>query len=578
MSRRLVISLLGSLGVLAIALLLAWSSLPGLIATKIDGAARDGGVKTSSRISDFSWHGMRVDTTMESPLKLVLPPLVIRWSLAKIFSGVPFTIHSLAGMPRAELGFAEVEKADFEIEGVWRRGKVSFSKLEGTLDISSPFHAELSMSPHEAGNFRSWAIDLWLPSQDLSKLVGTRLKLVGESFLEGIYERTVEGHSFHLGSDDDAVSAEWESEAGQKFLLSLKTLDADLEWKDDGSRPFIASTKYALFWQGLKSDGTLSIQGKSFADVSVVLQDLIVSKKFVAGVYALADARVATHLSARVLDKNIVAANISTTAKLKKMLRAKTPFEDISLSLNVACGALRDFSLENVAAACALSGPGFEAEVDKILEKHPLRGTTVTFAPTTDGIYRGNFMSQWQGALLKSDVLELDRSLSGLRMKLTGDKLSLSDLLLALDNEKIGGKGVVDLSLNLSWAKGVGLTIDPALFESRGKGEIHYADPALQGGDHEVDTLGEFQDLLAKGQQAMVLKALENFHYDRLHARVTRNPKLLMRAELSLSGSNPELAHGQPFEINVPVTGDLESLLMNSVLHDFERRLPKSSN
>jgi hypothetical protein len=39
-----------------------------------------------------------------------------------------------------------------------------------------------------------------------------------------------------------------------------------------------------------------------------------------------------------------------------------------------------------------------------------------------------------------------------------------------------------------------------------------------------------------------------------------------MSADVHLKGSNPELARGQIFELNLPITGDLETLLKRSLL------------
>ncbi|NDG27720.1 MAG: hypothetical protein EB120_11175, partial [Proteobacteria bacterium] len=82
----------------------------------------------------------------------------------------------------------------------------------------------------------------------------------------------------------------------------------------------------------------------------------------------------------------------------------------------------------------------------------------------------------------------------------------------------------------------------------------------------KVEYLDEFQALLEEGHQALVFKALENFHYDILTLKASRTSKMKLSVNLHLKGRNPDLANGQLFEINLPVSGQLESLILNSIL------------
>lgn len=78
--------------------------------------------------------------------------------------------------------------------------------------------------------------------------------------------------------------------------------------------------------------------------------------------------------------------------------------------------------------------------------------------------------------------------------------------------------------------------------------------------------LNEFQDLLAQGQQALVFKALENFHYSRVKLQAERQSAEQMKVLLNLKGKNPDLAKGQPFDITFPIEGEIASLVQGSLL------------
>jgi hypothetical protein len=97
-------------------------------------------------------------------------------------------------------------------------------------------------------------------------------------------------------------------------------------------------------------------------------------------------------------------------------------------------------------------------------------------------------------------------------------------------------------------------------------GTVTYKDPSIVDVKRNIVTLGEFQDLLGRGSQALAFKALDNFHYTKLELNVSRRPPQIMSADVHLKGSNPELARGQIFELNLPITGDLETLLKRSLL------------
>lgn len=120
------------------------------------------------------------------------------------------------------------------------------------------------------------------------------------------------------------------------------------------------------------------------------------------------------------------------------------------------------------------------------------------------------------------------------------------------------GKGRFMFSPNGSYLSALNL-------ENATPGTISYLDPSQPYFDKKIVYLDQFQDLLAQGQQALVLKALENFHYTRLQIQADRPSSDHMKVLLNLKGKNPDLAKGQLFDINLPIEGDIDSLVKGSL-------------
>ena len=66
-------------------------------------------------------------------------------------------------------------------------------------------------------------------------------------------------------------------------------------------------------------------------------------------------------------------------------------------------------------------------------------------------------------------------------------------------------------------------------------------------------------------QVALVLQALENFHYDSLTIGLKKPRQGDASAKLSIRGNNPDVLDGYPFAINIDLSGDFESLLKTAL-------------
>lgn len=138
-------------------------------------------------------------------------------------------------------------------------------------------------------------------------------------------------------------------------------------------------------------------------------------------------------------------------------------------------------------------------------------------------------------------------------------------LLAALNYENLSGKGTFHGKIPLGMMDGT-LYVHDGELANDGPGVVRYKDATITSVQEKIDYLNEFEDLMQQGQQALAFKALDNFHYDTLVVDVDRDGHDKLSVALHLKGTNPDIAGGQKFELNMPITGDLESLLVESLL------------
>lgn len=121
------------------------------------------------------------------------------------------------------------------------------------------------------------------------------------------------------------------------------------------------------------------------------------------------------------------------------------------------------------------------------------------------------------------------------------------------------GRLVGSIPLTVS---GTEFKVENALLETEGAGRLHYrpdAPPvALQAG-------GEAATLM--------MKALENFHYEALSLAAARETTGEWDATLHMTGANPDLMEGYPFEFNINLSGKIDEILRRGLA---SYRLPET--
>lgn len=169
---------------------------------------------------------------------------------------------------------------------------------------------------------------------------------------------------------------------------------------------------------------------------------------------------------------------------------------------------------------------------------------------------------RWVGGrlnLLPTDINLKDMSVT---TDVTLQELDLQTLLQAGKVSYIAAKGKISGKLPVTYRDDY-LSIRGAKLVSE-NGWLRYADTTLKMTGN-IDTMEKFQQLVSQGQQALVMKALDNFEYKKLEADITRNKKDGLSADLQIAGRNPNLARGQPFQFNISLAGQLEELVKRSL-------------
>ena len=135
---------------------------------------------------------------------------------------------------------------------------------------------------------------------------------------------------------------------------------------------------------------------------------------------------------------------------------------------------------------------------------------------------------------------------AALSLAVTG--VELGSLLGDVGAEGVGGAGTVDGTIPLRIEHGH-IAIEHARLAARGPGRLSIRSPAVR------DALsGAGKDV------ALMLSALEDFHYDRLVLTVEKPADGIARLRIETFGRNPAVADGRPFAINLNLETDVDRI------------------
>ncbi len=136
------------------------------------------------------------------------------------------------------------------------------------------------------------------------------------------------------------------------------------------------------------------------------------------------------------------------------------------------------------------------------------------------------------------------------------DRLELQEVLSLLAEGKISATGTVSGQIPMSWHGETDIRFGKGLLKADGAGSIRIS-PELLAMDNP--------------QVAMVSGILQDFRYDQLSISLRpdggKKGKLPgLKASLSTLGKNPAKLDGHPVKLNVNLSGDLLSVIKQSIL------------
>ncbi len=153
------------------------------------------------------------------------------------------------------------------------------------------------------------------------------------------------------------------------------------------------------------------------------------------------------------------------------------------------------------------------------------------------------------GGLLSVTGAVIDSTAEANRITLRLSGIDLGRLMELLDLEGISGSGVLRGVVPLEF-RGETVLVTDGLLEAEGTGVLRFrSEPAKR--------------VLAAGgeQAALLLSVLEDFRYKRLSLRINKTAAGDTVIRLSTEGHNPAVLGGQPFVLNINLSGNLDRVL-----------------
>ncbi len=151
------------------------------------------------------------------------------------------------------------------------------------------------------------------------------------------------------------------------------------------------------------------------------------------------------------------------------------------------------------------------------------------------------------GRLLLGDVV-FDPAEPTLETTVRVESVDLAELLKLVKVEGLAGRGRLSGAIPLS-IEGRSVAIRKGRLEAEGPGRLSYTGSALAGQlTGRDDAVG------------LTMRALADFHYDRLDVELKKSAAGEGTIFLSMQGANPAVLDGYPFDFNINLEGDFDRL------------------
>lgn len=212
----------------------------------------------------------------------------------------------------------------------------------------------------------------------------------------------------------------------------------------------------------------------------------------------------------------------------------------------------------------ALSGDGtFDININKFSTKGGMRSSDNQYNTTfsvdyyfkaDDGVSRANIQVAefpWNGGkiFVRDGGLQFvgkERFRGNIDVK----NVQLNTLLKSMLGEKAGGSGFVSGRIPITIEEDGTPVIRNAMLSAGKNGRIQMAEDVLPDGNEQL---------------GMVKGVLSNFHYNTLSIGLGTDQHKKLSARMIVEGRNPHMYNGRPVKLNVQLTGDVLSLLQQSV-------------
>ncbi len=183
----------------------------------------------------------------------------------------------------------------------------------------------------------------------------------------------------------------------------------------------------------------------------------------------------------------------------------------------------------------------------------PLEGPTLRFrlepAETGPAVAIERAQAGFAGGIVSIDGARFDAAASVRAFSIVIRDLSLERLLGDYAMEGMTGTGTLAGSIPVTMSA-AGLAIESGIVEAEGGGVLK-----VSWGSSRDAMVGQGESV------AMMVQALEDFHYSTLKATIDRPADGSLSIKVAMEGHNPAVKNGHPFRFNISFSGDLESVL-----------------
>ncbi|ABC22429.1 YdbH domain-containing protein [Rhodospirillum rubrum] len=201
------------------------------------------------------------------------------------------------------------------------------------------------------------------------------------------------------------------------------------------------------------------------------------------------------------------------------------------------------------------SGPLQDASVAAIDLGVPLTALTVRYRPDGKGALRVETASlTLAGGRVSTGALRVPLAGGRMTIPLTIERVGLADLAALVKLDGLTAEGSLSGTVPLRLEPDGGVWIDNASLTSDAPGLLRYRPPSPP-------------TTLAQGNQgvALLLLALDNFHYQSLGLTVNGASSAKLTLGLRVQGANPDLYGGYPVDLNVTLNGALAQLVRSNL-------------